>query len=231
MADPETEARAQADHPEDVLILSDPTSEPDAGIPDVAPVKETLRWQSSGLGGLLAGGVIAAALGFGLARFAVPEGWPLAGTKALEAQVAVQNDALATLRADLGALQSALATRPDADQLAVLETELAAAKETLAEVPPQIADLGARLTRLEQLPMADGGISPAALGSLAGDLAALRSEVDAQKGSGVALAAEVEAAVRSANARLAEAEAKAAALKAEAEASTRTATTAAALAR
>jgi len=168
--------------------------------------------RAGGVIALLAGGAIAAVLGFGVARFAVPDGWPLAATGPLEARLTAQGDALAALTGALDSVKADLATRPSEDRVIALEAAVVEANARLDAdraapgadtIEPRLAALEAALARLEAQPTVAAGVS-AALAGFANDLAALHAELDARKG--------VEAAASQAVA------AQAAALKAEAAA-------------
>ncbi|NUB45307.1 hypothetical protein GEU84_012990 [Fertoebacter nigrum] len=233
--------RAGPDEAE-IMATLPPASPPEsAAEPSLAPRQAespvaAAPQKRGGFAALLAGGVIAAGLGFGLAQV-VPNGWPIGSTAELEAALAAQ----ATETADLKTRIEALAARPEGigdDALAPIRTEAeaagaaaTAASDAVAALDPRLAALEDRLTALENRPAGEGGASSAALSNYEADLAALRAELEAQKGAGAALVSDVEAAAKAAEARLAEAEAQAATLTAEAEALALAATTAAAVAR
>lgn len=226
MADPEPPKAAQENSAEvgeqtsETVILTEPTTEESEQPKSIDPESSAMassrppRPRRSGAAvGFVAGGVIAAALGFGLARFAVPDGWPLAVTATLQARLAEQAGQLAALRSDLAGLKADLAT-PAADPrvgeleiaLAEIRTALAALVPAETALTPQFAVLENRLSELEKRPTADGGVSAAVLAAFERDLEALRTEVEAQRAAGVALATD---AAKAAQARLAEAEANA----------------------
>jgi len=198
--------------------------------PETVAPKTVAAPRRSGLVGMVAGGLIAAGLGYGLA-IVVPDGWPIADTAAIDAQLASQTTEITALKGEL----AALAARPAGigeDRFAAVETTV----QTLRSAPapatdPRIDTLGARLSALEAAPGRDGGVSPAALAGYQAELANLRAELDAQKGAGAAMVTDIEAAAKAAETRLAEAEAQAATLRSEAEATALAATTAAGFAR
>ena len=229
MTEPRARKGAKASQPEasDAVILPEPpvaetpnaaeSNMPESPAPvDLQPVApETTAPHQRRAGGviaLLAGGAIAAVLGFGAARFAVPDGWPLAATGPLEARLTAQGDALAALTGALDSVKADLATRPSEDRVIALEAAVVEANARLDAdraapgadtIEPRLAALEAALARLEAQPTVAAGVS-AALAGFANDLAALHAELDARKG--------VEAAASQAVA------AQAAALKAEAAA-------------
>lgn len=170
---------------------------------DPAPLTQTAPRKSNRFAPLLAGGVLAAGLGFALAQV-VPGGWPLAATRAVEAQLAEQ-------QAQIAALQAAQGSTPDTS---ALETRLAAletrAEPDIAALADGLADLSRRVQALEAAP-AGSGPSPDALKALEAAMADLQARIDPASAAPAALDAAAEA-------RLQEAEAAAARLKAEAEA-------------
>ena len=201
---------------------ADPVSEPsqdmpppDQPPPPAIPATEPPK-RSSGFVGMVAGGVIAAALGYGVATY-----FPIPGLLDRTGQAAQTESTLASLANRIGALESAPAPAVDAalsDRVQALEQRTAPDMPDLAPLIAAIAALDARLNALESAPRtaitAEGGpVSP----DLAAAVEALRAEVEGLKGSGESVSAKIAAAAADANARLAEAEAQAAQLKAEAE--------------
>ncbi len=186
-----------------------PANEPgSAPPPPVQPPISDEPKRSSGFAGMVVGGVIAAALGYGVAFYA-----PLSG---LTGQT---DTALDALTGRIAALESAPAPAAAEDtalagRVHALESEARTASD-LTPVTDAIAALDARVSALESAPRAENG--SAASPDLMAAVAALQDEVDGLKGSGAAVSAEIEAAAVDAKARLAEAEAQAAQLKFEAE--------------
>ena len=174
--------RAEAD------LISDALAEPASG---AAPPPPRRRVGGSAFPGMVLGGILAAAAGFGLARV-VPGGWPLQDNSALEAQIKAQADALAALNAQLeaqiatqadaleamNAQLADLAARPagtDFDEIAALKADL---EKRLSDLPAVtdpapliareteriealIAALDSRLTQIELRPAGAGGAAPA----------------------------------------------------------------------
>lgn len=173
------------------------------------PVEATVQSGRSGAGaffGVVLGGIIAAAGGFGLARL-MPDLLPMHGDSALSETVAAQAEEIAALRQQLAALPAKPAPDPG------LEARLAALEEA------QSPDLATRLAALESqvaaLPLS--GSATAADPAILADLAALKQQV-ATLGAGGTVPADVLAAAEAAESRLAEAEARAAALAEQASA-------------
>lgn len=166
--------------------------------PDPQPPK-----RGGGFVAPLLGGVLAAAVGFGVAQV-VPEGWPLAPTTDLRQQIDDQAAAISQLEARLAGVerQPAPDLSPLMDTLATLNGRMAALETGPAERAEDNAALAEAVARLQA------------------DLTALQT-------SGP-VPANVTALAAAAEARLREAEAQAAQLKADAEALNKAAATRAA---
>ena len=215
----------------DALLRSvDSTAPQPQPEPEPAPVRTR-----SGLAGAVLGGVLAAAAGFVLAQV-VPNGWPMADTSALSAQLASLGQETAALKAEVAAISDAAKTPaipPDtglADRLTALEAAVAglpdladlSAPPDLSALQAQITALAAKLQAIAALPVDGSGTSAAAF-------AALQAEVQALKATGATLPAEIAAAASAAEARFAEVLTQAEALKAETANLIRSATAQAAL--
>lgn len=233
--------------PEPVLVEIEepqPVTERAAAEPKAAAPQVPEPPQRSGAGsviGMVFGGVIAAAAGFGLSQM-VPQGWPIQADTALADRLAATEARLAELTTEMAELPAplppiapdfspvetrldALAARLDAVEGAVKGAEAAiAALPSAAPVPdvaPRIDALEGRLAALESLPpgsVVAGGGDPAAMAALRGEIDALRAELLAADGPAQSALAEIAAATEAAKTALAEATAQAATLKAEAEA-------------
>lgn len=183
-------------------VLQEPPAQPAESPASPAPAAKPRR---GGLLGGVIGGVLAAGAGFGLAQY-VPQGWPLAGTAALEDRLAAQTKEIEALKARLAALPAG----PDAAltaRVTALEDKAAtpAAAADLGPVEGRIAALESRLAAIEAIPADGAAASPAAL-------AALQAEVQALKAGGGAASA-LQAMADETEARLKAAEDKAAALE------------------
>jgi len=232
----------RADDIAEAELISDALAEPAPGV-SALPPPPARRGGGAFLATVL-GGVLAAAAGFGLAR-AIPGGWPLQDSSALEAQIKAQADTVAALTAQL----ADLAARPvetASDDIAALKADV---EKRLAEAPAvidpapliakatkdiqtTIAALDTRLTEIELRPVGTGGAaSSAALAAYDRQLQDLRAQIAAQSGQGSDVAAQIEAVAAEAKAQLAAAAQDAERLKAEAEAAARAATEGAALGR
>ncbi len=203
------EAKASEVEAPEAVILPEPEPEPVPTPASKAPPK-----RSSGFLGLLMGGAVAALIGFGLARFVVPEGWPMGNTASLNAVVAEQTARLATMADELAALKADLATRPSAGDLTALQTRLDTPLPSPA-VDPALVD---RLTQAEQRiealelrPTAEGGVAQSAIDAVQREMQALRDQIATFETADQVASAEAQAA-------LAQAQAQAETIRAEAEA-------------
>lgn len=176
---------AQVDEPSDAVAREEAAEPPVAASP-----------RKSGAGaflGFVIGGVIAAAIGFGAARYVVPEGWPFPGTQpdgdpiaeALDMQAAQLED-LAAKVATTGERLDALPDDGGAEALVgQVQADLVAAQsqvnEGIASLETRLDDLAARLDSLEKMP---GGESAAAAALAADayrrDLEQMRAEFEAE---------------------------------------------------
>lgn len=195
---------------------AEPKPEPVFEAPLSPPPAATGRSGFRSFAGLVLGGILAAGLGFGLARF-VPDLLPSGPDSNLAATVQAQGEEIATLREALAALPDKPAPDP------ALEARLAALESASQ---PDIASLESRLSEMEaRLATPAEGSVPA---SVIAELAALKDQV-ARIGAGGTVPADVTAAAEAAEARLKEAEARATALAEEAEAAAAASRRAAAL--
>lgn len=178
--------------------------------------------------GLVFGGLVAGAIGFLVATFAVPEGWPNpqpTGTGDLEAAIADQSAQLEALSGEIDALRSAPPataetqdTGPLLDRIAEIEAQSDGVStqisDGLAALDSRIAELEARLSDLESRPAAAAGIDGSA--AMEARLEEFRQQLDT-------VTADAEA-------RIAEAQERATRIEAEAAAAAQAAERAAALA-
>lgn len=233
-------AETPAENPtvEDAVVLDEPAPEPEAAEPKAEPdpkepeAKEsepktldpaaiaaapTVVKSGPGFFPLVLGGVVAAGLGFGLARYVVPEGWPVPGSTPLQAQLTQQADDIKALRADLQALpkddgsallselgavrttadtalESANSARTAAEEALAATATLPASGAPAEDVTARLSALEERLTALEQRPATSGGADPAILSQLSADIDSLRSGLEAQKAAAATQIQEAETA-------------------------------------
>ena len=195
----------------DMEVVGDP--EPQA---DPAPETNAQQTQSAGACflPLLLGGVVAGAIGYGVATY-----FPMNdGSVDVYVQMQAQADQLA-------ALEAKLADIPAVD-LSGVEAQIASVGDQAAALSGAIdtnfADLDARLTEVEKRPGADGTLSDTALAAYQGELEQLRADLEIQQ-------ATVMSAVAQAETDLAAARLEAEALEQEALASAEAAASRAAL--
>lgn len=195
----------------DMEVVGDP--EPQA---DPAPETNAQQTQSAGAGflPLLLGGVVAGAIGYGVATY-----FPMNdGSVDVSVQMQAQADQLA-------ALEAKLADIPAVD-LSGVEAQIASVGDQAAALSGAIdtnfADLDARLTEVEKRPGADGTLSDTALAAYQRELEQLRADLEI-------LQATVMSAVAQAETDLAAARAESEALEQEALASAEAAASRAAL--
>lgn len=131
--------------------------------PPPPPTGSTQPRRASPVAPLL-GGVLAALIGYGVAQV-VPQGWPLASTQALEAQLADTSTQLAALKSQLDGLTQKLA---EAEGLAQRVSQLETAPK------PDMAALDSRLAALEARPAGSGG-DPAELADLRATVETLKA--------------------------------------------------------
>ncbi|MEN8842091.1 MAG: hypothetical protein ABF254_00550 [Octadecabacter sp.] len=165
-------------------VVSDPSPE----LTDEAIVINE-RASSVGFWPLLLGGVIAGAIGYGIAMF-----YPLnSGSEGLSAQLEAQANQIA-------ALEAQLATVPEID-LSGLESQISETAAQSAEqiesvassFGEQLSSLETRLSDVEKAPNADGTLSETALAAYRQELEELRAELTTQQDAVMTAAAQTEA--------------------------------------
>lgn len=188
-----------------------PATEGPAPTPAAAPQPPAPHpARGPGVLALLAGGVLAAVIGFGAARFVIPEGWPFGpvsqATRDLTQALDNQAGRIDALRADLDALPATLEARIDEAAAAAAESRVAALRDDLtARIDALTADLAAlrdsltrlddfdaRLTELERRPAAEGAASRAAIDSFERELAEMRGMLEQERARNAAAEAEIE---------------------------------------
>ncbi|MBL4916795.1 COG4223 family protein [Szabonella alba] len=132
-----------------------------------------------------------------MARYVVPEGWPLPGSSPLQAQITAQADEIAALRAELAALPPAPDLSPEIatlqEQIAGLQQASEAAANAPADLPEEAASrltqietgltqLGERLTTVEnRTDQPDGVAGAGEVADLEAAIAALQEGLAAQE--------------------------------------------------
>ncbi|MDQ2090350.1 COG4223 family protein [Marimonas arenosa] len=199
-------AEGVAEETPDAAPDSEARSGPDttdrADAPAPVPQPEQVVIRKGGFLPMLLGGAAAALIGFGAARYVLPEGWPWPGARddAFEQAVAARLDAQDTAVAEV---RAAIPVLPD---LSPLETRIAEFEQALQDALTAVQSASARLdtleaqlTELEKRPMTEA-VSPAAVQAYENELKALQQAVAAQRAEIEKLAAE--AAQKEANAEV-----------------------------
>jgi hypothetical protein len=190
-----------------------------------APPAAQSSGSQGGFVGMVVGGIIAGAIGYGLAIYA-----PLGGASDLPGQVATLKSQTAALTDRLAGVEAA---PPAPTTVPALEARVAALEEAPAPsaAPVDLAPIEAQLTQIiDRLKAVEGRVTEvesrsamtegtsATSPEMEAAVASLRQEIDSLKGAGAAATADIEAMAAEAQARLAEAEERATQLKADAEA-------------
>ena len=169
----------------DMEIVEDPVDPVDEVLPE--PVAEQ---KSSGFVPMVAGGVIAAAIGYGAATF-----FPIWSGSSDETAAILEDQS-----EQIAALQEQISNIPAPDLSGVeariddLSTQSSEQIElAVVDLTSQIATFDERLTELEKQPNADGTLSDTALQAYQQELDALREELTAQQDSVMSAAAQAEA--------------------------------------
>ena len=205
-ADPPTD-----EPPADDAGASSVEAQPDADIPaadarpePAAPPQQQVIVKRGGFFPLLLGGVAAAAIGFGAARYVLPDGWPWPGTS---------DDTLATQLAQQADQLQGLSQRVEGIDLSALESQIAGTSDTVATLSARVNEAVGRLDTLEQ-EMAALAARPAGTGgddgAMSSELQALRDSLAAQRDQIDGLLAEARAREEAAEATAQEALARAA---------------------
>ncbi|UYV37278.1 hypothetical protein N4R57_20390 [Rhodobacteraceae bacterium D3-12] len=148
---------------------------------------------------LVLGGIVAAAIGFGTARYVLPEGWPWpgAGTDTFQADVTAKLEAQAKTLADVAAKEPDLA--PINTQLAGIQAAVDTLAGQVTAAKGRIDGMEARLTDLEKRPITEGA-SPTAVAAYERELKALQEAMATQRAEIEKMAKE--AAAKEANAEM-----------------------------
>jgi hypothetical protein len=166
------EPESRDSHAEQAEAAAKSPAEPSAPPAQPAPARS-----GGGVFVLLMGGVAAAVLGFVMARYVLPEGWPVPGASPLQAQIERQATEIEALRDQLANATTAPDFTPLEAQIATLRDELALVRDaaeaarhaaatavnTPATVPDDLIDrldqLAARIDTLEARPAQPEGVA------------------------------------------------------------------------
>jgi len=178
------------DEPE--IVADDPveTPEPDMSdlnrdeftpLPVVAP--DPVVISKGGFFPMLLGGIVAAVIGFGVAVFLGPDGWPwaTADDDAFQAEVTAtletQSKSIADLQAEAG---KAPDFAPLEDQIAGVQSSVDTLSEQIAIASTRLDAFDTRLSDLESRPVTESA-SPAAVAAYERELKALQDAMAAQR--------------------------------------------------
>lgn len=174
----QTDANTAPDKP---IIAS--TIVADTPKPDNEPLPAQPVRARRSFGGAVLGGLIAAVAGFAVAQL-VPNGWPLAATQTLSAQLASQAVLITALQDQMANVAKPSPVDPAvSDRLAALEGR---AEFDVKPVEDRISTLESRLSAIEKLPADGSGATAAALAALQAEMQAMR-DAAAQDTKGAAL--------------------------------------------
>ena len=215
---------------EEALAGGEDAAESEEILEETPPTPAPARQQPSGpsTGGLVFGGLIAGAIGFLVATFAVPEGWPnppADPNEVMQAEIDAQAERIEALVAEVAALQDApAAVAPAVDvDLGPLDAQVSGLVTRLDAVSDELAAASERISALETSPAPEVIVAPVPDVDFDAEMETFRAELEA-----AADAARAE--VAAAQARAAEIEAQAQAAAEAAEAAAMVATQRAALA-
>jgi len=151
--------------------------------------------------GIVLGGVIAAGIGFYAARYVVPEGWPFPGVAPEPDPIALeqveQADRLAALEAQMALQAQAIATLEVDETAGDLAAKLERAQSQLAQTIATLNAVDARLSEVEKIPQGSGTQAAEAAAAayerelvamrdmLAGELARIEAAGQAAQSSGL----------------------------------------------
>ena len=151
--------------------------ETDVAQPEIKVPPAPLTPRRAGFGGAVLGGAIAALAGFGVAQL-VPNGWPLAVTTDLSAQLVAQSNRIDALQGQVAALP--MLPPPDPAMLSRLSALEVRPAFDPAPFEDRLLALESRLSSIEKLPADGTGATAAAVAALQTEVQALRQAADAQ---------------------------------------------------
>ncbi len=165
----------------------EPTEVPDMDV-SILPPTQHENGSSGGFIPLLIGGVVAGAIGYGIATF-----YPLNdGMGDMSVQLAAQADQIAALETQIASIPAPDSTSVNA-QISDLSDQTAAQLDELSgRLSTQVTDFDDRLAVVEKAPDADGTLSDTALAAYRRELDQLRAELTAQQENVISVAARAE---------------------------------------
>ncbi|KAG1713740.1 hypothetical protein GQR58_002206 [Nymphon striatum] len=168
-----------------IEVVDDLTVEPS----DAIPVSPADPQTGTGFLPLLLGGVVAGAIGYGIATY-----YPLnRASDDLAVKISAQAEQIAALQEQL-ANSATVDLTPMEVQLQTLADEVSAQTSALStNIETGLAALDERLLEVEKRPGADGTLSDSALAAYQRELEDLRADLDAQQANVMSAAAQAEA--------------------------------------
>lgn len=147
-------------------------------------LRETVVEQKGGFLPMLAGGAIAAVLGYGVAAYVSQDVWPFVGAAKDDPFVSEVRGALASQESALADMAGRVTTlegvEPPTFDLSPVETGIAAVQDSVATLSARLDEMAARIDTLEKQPL-EQAVSPEAIAAYERALADLQAEVEAQR--------------------------------------------------
>ena len=204
------------------------TNTPSAPAPSATPAPTEASSGGSGFVPLLAGGIVAAGIGYGAAFMGLlPVPGPETDLSGVEAAINTQSEALSTLQAELSTLAAVEPPAAPEVDLGPVLAEIAALSDRL---DASIEELSGRVTDLENRPVFSGEVD-ADNAAMAAAVDQLQSELREQEDRNAAMAEELRTLADEAQAGIADAQAAIAEAETRAQESVAAATAQAALSR
>lgn len=185
-----------ADAPEDQRA---PPEDPTEQTP-VRSQPEQVVVRKGGFFAMLLGGVAAAAIGFGMARYVLPQDFPFpangdnAAIQDLTQRIEAQSQDLSQLSSRMDALGEGTGSGDTSAEIDSLSAAIDTVSGRVDEIATRIDAFDSRLSEVEARPVADGGASQGELSAYEQELQALKASIADQK-------AEIESIVEEARAK------------------------------
>lgn len=164
--------------------------------PEPAPVEKS---SGAGFGTMLLGGVLAALIGLGAAKYILPQSWltDQAGTEELRTALQSQEEQITTLTTGMSELTQTVQDRSGTDALAAQIDELSTSvtgrldtlSEDLAAQSVWLGEMDARLTEVEKAPLRSS--NDASVAAYERELENMRTALEAQQAENDRIAADV----------------------------------------
>lgn len=166
--------------PEDVEIVDEEVSEPDTAHENEEPVvtEAATPRQSGGFFAPILGGVVAVALGFGVAIYAGLGNWPFANSNqelsALQQRVEEQSQTIGGLQAEIAALSAQIQDANQSEQVQFLADRSSGQDSQIANLKTLADRLTSQVRDLKNRPIPDVGATVQAVEAYETELAAMR---------------------------------------------------------